>query len=79
VAQDTYTIDLGFFRGKAGFPAPKNMSVYIFSSGPDRRINQPFAPDYESLKPEDRGGGDDINSWDHALTTERSEGARSVL
>ena len=47
-----------------GFPAPKDLIVYIFSTGKDKRINQPFGPDYDSLEPDLKGGGDDINNWD---------------
>lgn len=44
-----------------GYPAPKGMSIYIWSTGVNARTDQNY-----DLPPEDeyRGGGDDINNWD---------------
>jgi len=47
--------------GLPGYPAPKDLSVYIFSRGGDEAINQGAV-----LGNPETGGGDDINNWDNA-------------
>jgi hypothetical protein len=51
------------------FPAPHDLSVYIFSYGEDETSNQRVVNDVE-VPIEDMGlneiGGDDINNWDNA-------------
>ena len=51
--------------GLPGKPAPRNMSVYIYSSGPNELIDAHVMASL--LYNNDRafiGGGDDINNWD---------------
>jgi hypothetical protein len=49
---------------KAGFPAPSDKAVYIFSLGRNEQINQRFNPDYDIVDPPYKAGADDINNWD---------------
>ena len=45
-----------------GFPAPKDLFIYIWSKGQNLESNQAF--DAIGQTPDYQGGGDDINSWD---------------
>lgn len=53
-----------------GFPAPKDLPFYIYSTGADRTSGQaiaggPLEPtNYVPGRPAHLGGGDDINNWD---------------
>lgn len=47
----------------AGFPAPFDKPVYIYSAGADEEFNQGGAATGE-LPGRKHGGGDDINNWD---------------
>lgn len=49
-----------------GYPAPKDMAIYIFSVGVNGQMDQNFADDPANSPVQDdyRGGGDDINNWD---------------
>lgn len=52
------------FDDRYGFPAPKDLPVYILSLGADEVGNQ-FGDNPE------HGGGDDINNWDNASGWEK--------
>lgn len=49
-----------------GYPAPKDLAIYIFSRGPNLTIDAilPVQLDIASDLPEFFGGGDDPNNWD---------------
>lgn len=54
------------FDRQPGFPAPRNLPVYIFSAGANQTIDcfQTIA-EYYGVEPEFLGGGDDPNNWDN--------------
>lgn len=68
-----------------GYPAPSNLSVYIYSTGANLVTGQVVysgVPDFYDLanplnsyegaqEPEFAGGGDDVNNWDEARSWER--------
>lgn len=58
--------DTGAFLNLAGFPAPKDLPVYIFSLGANSTIDALWAA-HEKYGTDDdfRGGGDDPNNWDN--------------
>jgi prepilin-type N-terminal cleavage/methylation domain-containing protein len=47
-----------------GFPAPKDMGVYVFSTGVNMRSDQVYN-DANIAEEDHKGGGDDINNWDN--------------
>ncbi|MBN2307959.1 MAG: prepilin-type N-terminal cleavage/methylation domain-containing protein [Candidatus Hydrogenedentes bacterium] len=47
-----------------GFPAPKDLSIYVWSRGANLLSDQHYNKDL--LEDEYQGGGDDVNNWDTA-------------
>jgi prepilin-type N-terminal cleavage/methylation domain-containing protein len=52
-----------------GYPAPRDMTIYIWSAGGNLAMNQLGSPGYggpaEEFGMDYIGGGDDINNWDN--------------
>ena len=47
-----------------GYPAPEDMTMYIWSDGDSGECDQLFGESYGQRGDEYKGGGDDINNWD---------------
>lgn len=49
-----------------GYPAPRDLPVFIYSLGPNATAEAIYHSDYPTMiEPDFFGGGDDINNWDN--------------